>query len=345
MSVIFQEQIGAVSQVVGPGIDINSTYVARVTVHDSETTATDTITTSETITIGTVSYPMDVRAQGKGIAFGKVAETDNLFDVKWNTKFRGNVTAEGYLYGTAKIVSHSGTGEEGNIGTGWYKAASQTMSGWSNFNAIYLINANYQPGWYGIFEIQMRSNNTSIQCWTLRWLNRNGFDEGHIKVVISGMTWTLYIYNPTARYGRTTLSEVYRANINGDGGTTPITYYDLTTKESSTPEATKTSVDDKSYITASLSNRPIIHSDGNWNNINIPLDVCSCKLGDGLELVSGAIQVKRKMKILVSAMVTHVEAPVAAGEWDIDIFADTGGALARAHGNTMERFRSSCNTS
>lgn len=49
-------------------------------------------TKSVTITIPTESVWLNGRDGGKGAAFGKYAEEDNLFDVAWNSRFRGSVT-------------------------------------------------------------------------------------------------------------------------------------------------------------------------------------------------------------------------------------------------------------
>lgn len=39
--------------------------------------------------------PMNIKANGKGIGFGKMAETDNLLDVQWNERVRGNLQVDG----------------------------------------------------------------------------------------------------------------------------------------------------------------------------------------------------------------------------------------------------------
>lgn len=39
--------------------------------------------------------PMNIKANGKGVGFGKMAETDNLLDVQWNERVRGNLQVDG----------------------------------------------------------------------------------------------------------------------------------------------------------------------------------------------------------------------------------------------------------
>ena len=44
-------------------------------------------------TVPTVDVTMDFHASGKGVAFGKVAERENLLDVDWDTAIKGTLTA------------------------------------------------------------------------------------------------------------------------------------------------------------------------------------------------------------------------------------------------------------
>jgi hypothetical protein len=41
--------------------------------------------------------PMNIKSNGKGIGLGKMAETDNLLDVGWNERVRGNLQVDGAL--------------------------------------------------------------------------------------------------------------------------------------------------------------------------------------------------------------------------------------------------------
>lgn len=73
---------GSVSKVVGGGaISTESSYVVRAYVSDSG----GTTYTSET-SVGTVKFPIDVKAGGTGVAFGKVAETANIADFGFGIK-------------------------------------------------------------------------------------------------------------------------------------------------------------------------------------------------------------------------------------------------------------------
>ena len=64
---------------------------------DIRITATDKLGQSSYryFTIPTAEYTMDFKVGGKGVAFGKVAETDNLVDSAWSIKTSANVQAAG----------------------------------------------------------------------------------------------------------------------------------------------------------------------------------------------------------------------------------------------------------
>ena len=76
-------------KVVGSGgVSAEQSWTARVYIYDSK--GTSYATYSSDASIGTIAYPIDVRKGGKGIAFGKVAETDNLADYNFDVQFRKN---------------------------------------------------------------------------------------------------------------------------------------------------------------------------------------------------------------------------------------------------------------
>ena len=76
-------------KVVGSGaISTEQSWSARVYIYDSK--GISYATYSSDMSIGTIAYPIDVRKGGKGIAFGKVAEADNLADYNFDVQFRKN---------------------------------------------------------------------------------------------------------------------------------------------------------------------------------------------------------------------------------------------------------------
>lgn len=91
---------GTVSQVVGAGgISTDSTYNVQVTVADASGSSYDTKT------IQSIAYPIDIKSGGKGIAFGKAAESDGYMDVGYKAKFNDDVTGPvlGLTMGTASL--------------------------------------------------------------------------------------------------------------------------------------------------------------------------------------------------------------------------------------------------
>ena len=69
----------------------DSTFSVEVQVSDAFTTI------SQAVIVNSVEFIMDFKAGGNGIAFGKAAEYDDLLDVQWDARFRGELAAGGPL--------------------------------------------------------------------------------------------------------------------------------------------------------------------------------------------------------------------------------------------------------
>lgn len=141
----------------------------------------------------------------------------------------------------AKIREVAYVGSDTDQTQGWYKVASGTMSGYGNTNATFAITSTYSRYASGILQLQIRSDNTSINCPKLIWLTRCGFNEGDVIININGMTWTMYVQQTVTRYGRVVFEVLSKSSINNKGVT--LNLADNNTKETSTPVATKTSSD------------------------------------------------------------------------------------------------------
>ena len=93
------------------GYELDKTYDFQITVQDPSAS------TSVIGILPTIVYPVDFLAGGKGVAFGKAAETENLaefeFDVKFNGTVRGGV--QNILWGS-------------DMTSGWYMTATQTAT-------------------------------------------------------------------------------------------------------------------------------------------------------------------------------------------------------------------------
>ena len=69
-----------------------STFTVQVQVSDAFTTI------SRDVVVNSIQFIMDFKSGGKGIAFGKVAEYDDLLDVGWDAHFRGDAQVDGDIY-------------------------------------------------------------------------------------------------------------------------------------------------------------------------------------------------------------------------------------------------------
>lgn len=156
----------------------------------------------------------------------------------------GNQTFPGYKTLKLRAKPSATVGSNTANTSGWYKVATCTMSGWGNANILYYIRNGYNQKAAGILNFEMRSNNTSIANWACDWLVRSsGLSVGTIRVVISGMTWTMYAYQSIGQYGRVSITELSNTNIDGDSPSWNITYYNSSTKETTEPSSAISSVD------------------------------------------------------------------------------------------------------
>lgn len=146
--------------------------------------------------------------------------------------------------------------------SGWYKVADSTMSNYGNTDIIYLVQENYGKNGGGLLHVQMRSDNTSIQTFGIKWLVRQeGLSSDTIRVVINGMKWTMYAYRGISQYGRLSFTEISHNNISGDAPSYTVNYYNSTTKETTEPDGKITSSDgglvaaaNKAYVDSSGQN-------------------------------------------------------------------------------------------
>lgn len=146
------------------------------------------------------------------------------------------------------IESRTTVGSDSASSSGWYKVCSCTMNSYSNANILWVIRHGFSSSKVGIFDLEVRGDSSSVSVWQAKWLARSGFGAEDVKIVVSGMTWTLYVYNASNQWGRISFHELTRSNTTGGIETPAITYYQSTSPESSTPSATLTSQDTSSRI-------------------------------------------------------------------------------------------------
>ena len=150
---------GTVSTVLGSGgIGVESSYDARIYVTDSGGT-----TYSSELTIGTVSYPIDVKAGGKGVAFGKVAETENLFDVNYDAIFKKTVKINNLASGRELALAGRSNGSGSNF---WYKFASCHLAETANNDRTitFLVHGGFSDytDLCGILIAHIRTNGSKV---------------------------------------------------------------------------------------------------------------------------------------------------------------------------------------
>ena len=99
------------------GVSTDQTFTAKAVFTDSY------VSIQRESTVPTVAVTMDFYKDGKGVAFGKVAETSDLLDVAWSQRVRKNLTVDG-------TVTSTGTLTAGSVSTGGsVSAASVTTTG------------------------------------------------------------------------------------------------------------------------------------------------------------------------------------------------------------------------
>lgn len=190
---------GSVSQIVNGSFSTESSYFIRAYVSDGS--GNDYTTYSNVATIGTIKFPIDVKDKGTGVAVGKVAETDNLFDVGFKSRFRDEVTMDKKLstpQGTTVIPLYEGGGT-----TGYMHVCRLTIT--RNYANQYIHFRVLQRNRNG--EIKILFNGVDNTDPTLK----NFFRSGDIKayIVKAGTSiWDMYI-EKTESYDSVEIAELH----------------------------------------------------------------------------------------------------------------------------------------
>ena len=165
-------------------------------------TLTDALSSSPyTATVPTGSTLMDFRSGGKGIAIGKVAETDG-FDVDMDTRFRRAVNMQGNL--SASNVSMTGTVNiTGSLSIPTKGAILKTTAGGLTTGAV--SGTDYTPGTPSTTSIRLTfSNGESVTLKAYKfgrlvmfpesvWVDKGNITEGKVGTIPTG-------YRPTANF-------------------------------------------------------------------------------------------------------------------------------------------------
>lgn len=133
---------------------------------------------------------MNVRANKSGIAFGKFAETDNVFDVGMNSIFRGTLSARGsaYMYG----LFGTGTMMHGNGNSAAYmRIATLTVTGGYVNGPIEI--RYYQRGSITATSLYVRFQNTNSTDPSVDAFNYEGWCRGAYIAKTATSTWDIFI--------------------------------------------------------------------------------------------------------------------------------------------------------
>lgn len=121
---------GTVSEIIGGSLSEDSAYSIQVTVTDSR----DGTTTTER-TVGSVAFPIDFLAGGKGVAFGKPASLENTVEFALDAKFGGAVKIgeKAFLdavYPVGSIyIGYTDTSPAALFGGEWYRIEGRFLYG------------------------------------------------------------------------------------------------------------------------------------------------------------------------------------------------------------------------
>lgn len=154
---------GNVNAIVGGNYSIDNGYVLNINVTDSKGGAS-----TYQIYLESKAFTIDFKAGGKGVAIGKPADTDNLFDVNWATRVRNKLSVDnaGYFGGgvTEQIPSLKNTDLNTMTTTGkWYVYDGTNrpvaVNGW--VEVIRLDNDNIMQRyttWSNLIYVRTKSN-------------------------------------------------------------------------------------------------------------------------------------------------------------------------------------------
>lgn len=98
------------NNIIVSGITTDETHIITASIQDAYTTV------STSVTVPTVAVTLDFHNSGKGIAFGKVAEEEELLDVAWDIKGKNLISAEKPSIPDGNLVSMDLNGKLGDSG-------------------------------------------------------------------------------------------------------------------------------------------------------------------------------------------------------------------------------------
>lgn len=162
---------------------ISQTYMAKIS-------ATDSLGNSVTyeVTIPTARKSFHIKKGGKGAAFGKYAESDQLLDVAWDARVRGDLTVDGASIsannGLLKSTVNGNTVTIGSQNAGWCHFMNSADVPFY-FNKDNVIDGNISP-----YSTTPRSCGTSANPWTNTYTKVLILNGSAVADYIIGMGWS-----------------------------------------------------------------------------------------------------------------------------------------------------------
>ena len=147
----------------GGSLVATTSYVIRFTIKDAYG-ATSTITAP----LQSAARPMNIKSNGKGVAFGKMAETDNLLDVSWSERVRGNLSVDGTcaITGNTTVggtLTTTGTINGITVSHDTYVLGgtkdSVTDENWVSGSKSFIGTYNQNDTWYNTLSVRHRNGN------------------------------------------------------------------------------------------------------------------------------------------------------------------------------------------
>jgi hypothetical protein len=177
-----------------------TSYIVRFTIKDAYG-ATSTITAP----LQSAARPMNIKSNGKGAAFGKMAETDNLLDVSWNERVRGNLSVDGTcaITGNTTVggtLTTTGTINGITVSHDTYvlggAKSSVTDENWVSDSKSFIGTYTLNDTWYNTISVRHRNgqgdgNNYGMQLRSklttndnLSWRQHKGGTWGSWKTIL-----------------------------------------------------------------------------------------------------------------------------------------------------------------
>lgn len=131
------------------------------------------------IDVPTAAAAFHLREGGRGAAFGKYAERDNLLECDWDAQFNGDVAVEGELTVGGMRVP---------------KVQSGTISTDVTANEVTTVHVNFQEAFSGIPHVALTAVTGDPEgvAWSMKNVTMSGFDA-FVKSQYAGTKWADWI--------------------------------------------------------------------------------------------------------------------------------------------------------